>query len=335
MFSKQKLALIWIFLAILGASSAFIYFTRKENSGRSGPIAENVTIAQFGDVFLYAPLYIAKDLGFFKKRGYNVDFISTGGDEKTWAAVASRNAQFGVADPTFIAISGEKGLRGIVVASIIAKAPFWGIAFDDKVPKIVKPSDLNGFSVATFPSPSTAYTLQKQMFLDGGLKPNIREGSFGSLIALVKARRSDIALEIEPNVSQATQTGARVLYGLDTVYGDFQTTGITVLPSLTKENPKMVEGIVCSVAEALAFLRSNPDQSVNILIRRFPEIDRNVAKSSLERMTASNVIPFTPKVNEASWNNAIKLRKKAGDLTTGGIYSTYVNNSFADNCNNM
>lgn len=292
-----------------------------------------MTIAQFGDVFLYAPLYIAKDLGFFKNRGYNVDFVG-GGDEKTWAAVASRNAQFGVADPTFIAISGEKGLRGTVVASIIAKAPFWGIAFDNKIPKIVKPSDLNGFSVATFPSPSTAYTLQKQMFLDGGLKPNIREGSFGSLIALVKAKRSDIALEIEPNVSQAIQTGASVLYGLDTIYGDFQTTGITVLPSLIKENPKMVEGIVCSVADALAFLRSNPDQSVNILIRRFPEIDRNVAKSSLERMTASNVIPFNPKVNEASWNNAIKLRKKAGDLPSGGLYSAYVNNSFTENCNN-
>ena len=39
--------------------------------------------------------------------------------------------------------------------------------------------------------------------MEAGLRPNIREGSFGSLIAMLKSGKADIALELEPNVSQA------------------------------------------------------------------------------------------------------------------------------------
>ncbi|TRT80505.1 MAG: hypothetical protein EWV64_03390, partial [Microcystis flos-aquae Ma_QC_C_20070823_S18] len=33
---------------------------------------QKITIAQFGDVFIYAPLYIAIDAGFFQKQGLDV-----------------------------------------------------------------------------------------------------------------------------------------------------------------------------------------------------------------------------------------------------------------------
>src|SRR4051812_37621808 len=68
----------------------------------------HVRVAQFADVFLYLPLYIAEDQGFFGKNGVKVDITSTGGDDKTFAAVLSGDAQFGVADPTFVAIAAAK-----------------------------------------------------------------------------------------------------------------------------------------------------------------------------------------------------------------------------------
>src|SRR5687767_5433448 len=80
---------------------------------------EAITIAQPGDFFLYAPLYVAIDAGFFAKEGLAVTLVSTGGDEKTWAAVISGSARFGIADPTFVAISAARGHPGKVVASIV------------------------------------------------------------------------------------------------------------------------------------------------------------------------------------------------------------------------
>ena len=332
------------FFAAIAAISVVSYFAyiaaynlSKKASNiaikKTSNIAKKVTIAQFGDVFLYAPIYIAKDAGFLKKRGVDASFVSTGGDEKTWAAVLSGNAQFGVADPTFVAISGEKGIKGVVVASLIAKAPFWAITYNKNIPFIETPAKLRGYSVATFPSPSTSFTLQKQMFLDGGLVPNIRQGAYGSLIAMLKSNQADIALEIEPNVSQSTLNGSRVVYGLDEIYGDFQTTGITTLPSFLSKDPTLASAVVCAVNDSLNFIRNKPEEAVVYMVKRFPEIKPEVAAQSLKRMSSTNVFPNSAKINRVAWDNAIALRKKVGDLKTSGDFNVFVNNQFADGCN--
>ena len=48
---------------------------------------ETIKVAQFGDVFIYIPLYLANTKGFFKEEGLKVDLINTGGDDKTYALV--------------------------------------------------------------------------------------------------------------------------------------------------------------------------------------------------------------------------------------------------------
>jgi NitT/TauT family transport system substrate-binding protein len=322
------ISILAFLLAFLATKDRWLKYLPSTSERRLEPI----TIAQFGEVFLYAPLYIAKDGNYFSKRGLDVTLISTGGDEKTWAAVLSGNAIVGVADPTFIVISANRGLQGVAVASIIARAPFWGITFDKQIPFISEPKQLKGFSVATFPAPSTAYTLQKRMFQEGGLPPNIREGGFGTLISMIKAKQANIALELEPNVSQSLTTGARIVYGLDKIYGNFQTTGLTTLPSTINDEPGKLKSIVCSLADAMDFIRQHPEDAVTLLTKRFPEIERPVATQALKRMAESGVIPLTPVIQKDSWDNAIQLRKAVGDIKDGGQFEKFVDNQFTSNC---
>ena len=72
------------------------------------------------------PLYLAEGKGFFKDQGLSVTITSTGGDDKTFAAVISGDVHFGIADPTFVAIARAKGQPGKVIASIVNGVPFWG-----------------------------------------------------------------------------------------------------------------------------------------------------------------------------------------------------------------
>jgi NitT/TauT family transport system substrate-binding protein len=330
----RKKGFLLVSSALLIASLGYLFHHRSSLAPpQSQQIkSRSIKIAQFGDVFLYAPIYIAKDAGFFKNRNLDVSFVSTGGDDKTWAAVLSGSAVAGVADPTFIAISANQGLSGKVIASIVSKAPFWGITFKQDIAPFTDPKDLKTHSVATFPSPSTAFTLQTKMFKLGGLRPNIRQGSFGTLLTILKANQADIALEIEPNVTQALNQGANVLYGMDKIYGEFQTTGLTVPSHLINKNSSLYLDIVCSVSDAMAYIRSNHDASVALLSKRFPEIPTKVASDALRRMTISEVIPSNVRISKTAWDNAILLRKQVGDLDDGGEYSRFVDNSFADKC---
>ncbi len=326
---KKHLFAIGVITLIVLAVAVFFAIYRSSDKGKY----EKIVIAQAGNFFLYAPIYIAKDAGFFKNQGLDVNIISTGGDDKTWAAVIGGNAQFGVADPTFIVISSQRGEPGRVVANIVNGVPFWGITF-----KNIKPfnssKDLKGHTVATFPSPSTAYTLQKQMFIKAGLKPNIKQGAFGTILAILKSNNADIGLELEPNVSLAQSEGATVLYSMAKIYGDFAITGLTTTPQIIKNNPQLVQKVVNAIQSSLNFIRNNPKKALSFLRKRFPEIKQDIAKKALERVLKENIIPKKTIIEESAWDKAIKIRIDAGDIKQKGDFTTYIDNNFSKiSCN--
>ena len=318
-------------LAVLAGVAIVLLVVIVALKYRSRPPAaqQSITIAQAGDFYLYAPVYIAAEKGYFTNNGLSVTIVSTGGDEKTWAAVISGSAQFGVSDPTFIAIANQRGQPGKIIATIVNGVPFWGITKNPSVPTITKPSDLDSFTVATFPSPSTAYTLQRKMFESGGLKPKIREGGFGTLMALLEAGQADIALELEPNVSQAATNGYKIVYSLSDVYGDFTITGLTTTPDYIRNNPEVVAAVVKSIGEAMVFLQQNPEQSAEILAKRFPEIKKEVAVAALHRVLSAGIIPKTPVVAEDAWRKALQLRIDVGDVKPSSNIMEFVDNTFA------
>lgn len=322
----NKKIIIGVVAAIIVLLVGYFAFLQKPKTEQT---AQKITIAEYGEVFLYAPLYVAQEKGFFKDQGLEVNIVPTGGDEKTFAALLSGNAQFGVADPTFVAISGEKGQPGKVVASILSGVPFWGVAKNKNIPEINQPSQLNNFSVATFPAPSTAYILQKKMFQNGGLQPNIKEAAFGSLLTALEAGQVDIALELEPNVSAAVKTGDKIVYALSKYYPDFALTGLTALPDYVEKNPETVQKVVNAFQKAINYIRNNPTETADILVKRFPEVEKGVAESAIKNMTAANVFPQNVTVSKASWDSAIQLRKEVGDIKGSASYEDYVVTKFS------
>lgn len=289
---------------------------------------EEVKVAQFADVFLYMPLYLADGKGFFKEQGLSVTLISTGGDDKTFAAVISGDVHFGIADPTFVAIARSKGQPGKVIASVVNGVPFWGVTKNSDVPQIKEPKQLEGFTVATFPSPSTAFTLQKQMFEGAGLKPQIRQAAFGALLPLLEAGAVDIALELEPNVSTAVKQGARVVYSMAEMYGDFAITGVTTREALIAENPDLVQKFVNAIQQAESYAHANPDATAAFALKRFPNLDPVIVAQALKRIIESKTLPKNTLISEEAWEKACQLRVDAGDLPA--IDAAAVDNTFAE-----
>ena len=273
-----------------------------------------VKVAQFADFFLYMPLYLAEGKGFFKDQGLSVTITSTGGDDKTFAAVISGDVHFGIADPTFVAIARAKGQPGKVIASIVNGVPFWGVTKNSEVPEIENPKQLEGFTVATFPSPSTAFTLQKQMFETAGLKPQIRQAAFGALLPLLEAGAVDIALELEPNVSTAVKQGARVVYSMAEMYGDFAITGVTTRETLITENPDLVQKFVNAIQQAESYVHANPEATADFALKRFPNLDPGIVAQALKRVIDSKTLPRNTVVSKTAWEKACQLRVDAGDL---------------------
>ncbi|MFA6161195.1 MAG: ABC transporter substrate-binding protein [Patescibacteria group bacterium] len=329
MKNMQKTYVKWIVgFAILVILVGIVTISARQPKATDNGL-QRIKVAEFGELFLYAPMYVAQEKGFFKEQGLDVEIFPTGGDEKTFAALLSNEAQFGVADPTFVAISGEKGQPGKIIAPIVQGVPFWGVAKAQRDVQIKQPSDLGSYKVATFPSPSTAYTLQKNMFVSGGLKPNIQETAFGSLLAALAADKVDIALELEPNVSLAVKNGDKIAYRLADYYPQFALTGLSVLPDYLGKHPDVAQKMVNALGKSFAFIRENPEETAKILHKRFPEVDEDVALSAVKNLVDANVFPKQTVLEKAGWDAAIQLRRDVGDLKGDAPYEKYVVTDFA------
>ena len=62
--------------------------------GNSSP--NKITIAEVTHSLFYAPLYIAKNAGYFEKQNLDVDIVTTAGADKVMASLLSKDAQIGL-----------------------------------------------------------------------------------------------------------------------------------------------------------------------------------------------------------------------------------------------
>jgi NitT/TauT family transport system substrate-binding protein len=318
---------IGVAIVVVAAAALFLFWNPDKNRNNN-PALTTVTVAEVGDFFIYMPLYYAEDKGFFAKNGLDVHLIKSGGDDKSVAAVVSGSADFGVGDPTFAAIADQNGQDVRVIASVVNGVPFWGVTKNPQVPVIDNPSQLSGFRVATFPKPSTAYTLQAKMFTDGGLQPNIVQAQFGSLLPLLDNGQADIALELEPNVSIAAANGARVVYSMASKYPDFTITAVTVRASTLTHRGDVVRRFVTALDEAERAAHANPADAIAYAEKRYPDLPPGVAAAAMQRMLSSGVFPATAAVSQSGWAQAIQLRVASGDLTSASAGNGVVDNQF-------
>jgi NitT/TauT family transport system substrate-binding protein len=335
-----KLKLATACLSVTCLSAAFLLSGCSGSAGPSGPAdpankstntststSANtpITIAQFGHVFLYMPLYVALDKGFFKNHGLDVKLVSTGGDEKTFTAVTTGNAQFGVADPTFTAIAREHGQGGKVVAVVVRGVPFWIVALKPGIGPFKNAKEFDGYRCGAFTAPSTSYAVMKNL-LDKGhaTKAKIVQGAFGTLPALLKTGQADVAIEIEPTVSIVLGEGGHLVYSPQKELGDFAFTGLEVSDSFAKEHPDQIKACVAALDEAMQYIHNDFDGAVAVAQKEFPEVKPALVKDALARLRDSGTIPVSPELPKTAWDAAIKLRHELGDLKSAGNYEDNV-----------
>lgn len=325
---NYKLIIVLSVLVVLSLIPIIRGVSEKISDKRLGLTV--VKVAQFGDVFIYSPLYLADMLGYFKEEGLRVKFISTGGDKETYTAVSDGSALFGIADPVFVRIAEEKGIKGKVIGGLVNGVPFWGISMKD-IPQITDGEMLQPYRVATFPDPTTAYAVQKRMFLEAGLKPNILELDMGQLLPALYSKRADIALELEPNVSTAVARGAKTVYSFADRYKDFAFTGISASVKTIEEQPELVQHFINAITKAEAFVHQHPDEAAHCIHKNknFKRVNEKIIRDAIHRMVESNTLPSNAVISEEAWMESVNLRLETGDLSSALNAEDCLDMSFA------
>ncbi|MGO9005702.1 MAG: ABC transporter substrate-binding protein [Beijerinckiaceae bacterium] len=292
---------------------------------------KTVRLAHWGQskVFIYLPLYVATDLGYFRDEGIDIQIVYSGNDDQVFAAVVGGGAIAGLADPAFAAVSRERGGTGRSIAILVNRVANWGIGKDSSMANFKFPQDLNGRKISSFPSPSTAYSILKDIQTKFSLtQMKIVELAPGTEVAALQRGDIDIALTGEPAVSVAEENGFPVVLSLGSYYGPFAFSGITTTDENIKAFPHELQAIVSGLQRALEFMRSNPSATIDIAARNFSNIPRPVIQRAVKRLIDEDCFPKNVLISTDAWDRTMKLRKEIGDLKTDQ-HSDALDNQFA------
>ncbi|MEY4927214.1 MAG: hypothetical protein RI894_1650 [Bacteroidota bacterium] len=325
------------FLFVIAIAFSACKNTPKNNEG-NGQMTD-ITICQWGQVLIYLPLYIAQEEGYFKEEGLNVKITNGGGDDLTWAAVTSGNAQFGIADPTMIAIQKEQGgEEGRVIGDIVQKVAFWAITLDKNMPVITKPQDFKGQTIACFKFPNTANALALRTLQKGGLKPDVDAKlipvNYDAILAQLQNKEASLAMVLEPAASQAElEGGAKVVYSYPEDWGIFAFTGLTTTKKYIDEHPENVKKVVRALNRAMQLAHTDFDKTVKVGMKAFPDLKKEVVENAVRRMLASGTLPKEITPNVEGWNKAIDVCVQVGKLKAAPKVEDMIDASFAKEAN--
>ncbi len=229
-------------------------------------------------------LYVAKDLGYFKDEGLDVEIMQPP-EGSTTSLIGAGGAEFGISfqDTLAPAFATDDPMPVTAVAAIIQHNTS-GIVSLKKL-GIDSPKKMEGHSYATWNSPIELAIIKKIVEDDGG--------DF-SKIKLIPNTVTNVVTALKTNIDTvwiyyAWDGIATKVAGLDTNYLNFADYGkeldyyspvIIANNNFLKKNPDTAKKFLNAVKKGYEYAIAEPDKAADILVKAVPELDPKMVKES-------------------------------------------------------
>ncbi len=278
---KKWLVLVLSVFLITGCSSKKETENAKE---KTQPLKKVSVVLDWTPNTNHTGLYVAKEKGFFKKEGLDVDIIMPG-EAGADQLVASGKAQFGVGYQEAIT---QARIQGVPLVSIAAVIQHNTSGFASPVGKqIQSPKDFEGKTYGGWGSPVEKSVITSLMK---------KENADANKVKIVNMGDTDFFTAVKRDIDFAW-----IYYGwtgveaelrkekINMVYLtdysdklDYYTPVLETNEKMIGESPETVKAFVKATAKGYEFAIKNPDQAADILIKAAPDLDPKLVKKSQE-----------------------------------------------------
>jgi ABC-type nitrate/sulfonate/bicarbonate transport system substrate-binding protein len=275
----KKNIILWVVVFVVVVFGVFLLLKNKNN-----PVVDNGSGLYSGTIKAghmvaidMSPLFIAKEAGYFKDEGLNVEtvFFSNPGDQN--AALTGGSLQFAT-NPFTLAYLGQNagvpmrilsnaGGNGVIQVVIQGK---YEISSMTELVAYAKAHPTEKLKVGTLKGDTLDMILYK-VFKDNGLSyDNFDMVWFNDLLAMVDSfKNGDIAIlsHIQPYTNDLqVNYGAKLLTDNAIVWGKGTPNVTTIaLDSFAKQYPETVKRFLRAENRAVELIKNNPEEAVKIL----------------------------------------------------------------------
>jgi NitT/TauT family transport system substrate-binding protein len=207
-------------------------------------------------------LYVAKELGLFKKHNLDVEIIPVNDNAGARDLVVSGQADVFWSCPTVAIAAIANGAPLKIISQV--KKPCTSVLVVPKDSKIQSFADLNGKNIAGISPTCEAVISITVKARDTGAKFNLQKLAGGPALTALEAGKVDGAILEEPQVSIAELKGFKVLFR--DASSDIPCRTINARNAFLASNADTLKHFIQAVSEANAIILANPtdDQVVEI-----------------------------------------------------------------------
>lgn len=271
---------------------------------------------------VHTPYFVARDRGWYREVGLEVDITPGTGSFDTVKLVGTGQAPLGFADAGSFTIGVAQDIPVTMVASVYQQSPITIFSLAEK--NITRPKDLEGKSVGLasgaaeakiFPAfaKRNGLDMSKIKIVDLSIPtriPSLLAGSVDALGGFIVIY-GDIAAQAKGGVSVMKVAD----HGLQ-MYGN----GILVNNDFAARNPAVVERFLQATMRGLRFALDSPDQALESTYKALPDRDRKLLAERW-RLASQIMDSETTKksglgwMDEATWKSTQDLMVEYGGQT--------------------
>jgi len=212
-----------------------------------------------------APYWIAKEAGFFKKHGLDVELIFINGSTRGIQSLVAGDIDFAGAVGTSAMNGAMAGGNVVIVDSLVNTLPYYIIGKNG----IKSPEDLKGRAAAThIPGTSADFALRLALRKFGIEYPDIKAvmvGGAGARVAAVMNGQVDFTMVTDSGKIQGERAGLKVIIDMAALQIPFQFTCSVTTKSIIQTHPQAVQNMVKAVADAVHFFKNHKETSIKMM----------------------------------------------------------------------
>ena len=287
-----------------------------------------ITIAEVTHSLFYAPLYIAKNAGFFNDVGLDIDIVTTPGADKVMASLLSKDAQIGLMGPeasVYVYNNGQENYA-INFAQLTQKDGSFLLG-REKIENfdysMLKGKTIIGGRKGGMPEMTLEHVLKKngltitQNGKDKNADVNIRvDVSFDATSGVFVAGESDYVTAFEPTASQieATKKGY-IVSSIGKDSGIVPYTCFSSVKSYFENNKDKLKKFTNAIKKGLDYINNNePNKIIEYLKPSFITSKDEEIISVINNYKKIEAWPNKLGFTQDNFNKLIDIVKEAGEL---------------------
>jgi NitT/TauT family transport system substrate-binding protein len=292
--------------------ATFLMLICRED-GRSD---DTIRLGIISTVFGYAPVFVAREKGFFKREGLYPEIIVINRNENIVQALVSDSLQFGNVPPNLLLTMRQQGFNDIkLIAGSFNGTTYSLIA----LPKHKRIEDLKGGARLGMSGITSAGTLMMKQLLKerGVLYPRdyslLSIGGSGGLFQALQSGQIDAALLAQPLSLIAIEQGFSNLADGYKILPEYQLSAIGVREGWAQKNRGLVVRYLKALVATYQWLHDNRDEAIKLLAP-ITKLEMKYIPQSWETYTKTQIWPRSGEVSVKGIQTILNLMAEDGVL---------------------